>query len=85
MKGPIFLARRTYRMRRKRDLARMLPLAGAFLMVLPMLWGDVDSDSRRTSSDGLYLFVVWFGLILAAAILSRGLREEPSSDPEDKS
>ena len=77
MRGPIFLARRSYRIRRMRDLGRMLPFAGIFLLLLPMLWGKADSDARVTTSDGIYLFVVWLILILAAVLLARGLREEP--------
>tara|TARA_R110002096_G_scaffold43364_3_gene116773 strand:+ start:12580 stop:12831 length:252 start_codon:yes stop_codon:yes gene_type:complete len=76
MRGPVFLARRGYRMRRIRDLAKMLPFAGIFLLVLPMLWGRVGSDDRTTTTDGIYLFVVWGGLIAAAWLLSRGLRDE---------
>lgn len=79
MKGPIFLARRSYRRRRMRDLGRMLPFAGLFLLLLPMLWGKADSDTRVTTTDGIYLFVVWLGLILAAALLARWLREEPGT------
>lgn len=82
MKGPVFLARRSYRMRRMRDLARMLPFVGVFLLVLPMLWGEADSYTRTTTTDGIYLFVVWGGLILAAALLSRGLRDEPGLKDE---
>ena len=58
------------------DLAKMLPFAGIFLLVLPMLWGRVGSDDRTTTTDGIYLFVVWGGLIAAAWLLSRGLRDE---------
>jgi hypothetical protein len=37
-RGPVFLARRTYRQRRLADAARMLPLAAGVLMALPLLW-----------------------------------------------
>jgi len=63
-------------MRRLRDLARMLPFAGVFLLELPMLWGRAGSDVRITTADGIYLFVVWGVLIVVAGLLSRGLRDD---------
>lgn len=79
MKRPLFLAPQTYRQRRLRDAARILPVLAAFLLILPMLWGDDASDIRQTSSDGIYLFVVWLLLIAAAALLARRLSSEPDS------
>jgi hypothetical protein len=84
MKRPLFLAPQTYRQRRLRDAARILPVLAAFLMILPMLWGDDASDIRRTSSDGIYLFVVWLLLIAAAALLARRLSSEPDSTEPSK-
>ena len=71
--APVFLARRAYRQRRLRDGARMLPLAGAFFLVLPILWAPATTASSDTAWDGIYLFAVWLGLIGIAAILSHGL------------
>ncbi len=68
-----FLPRSGYRQRRLHDAARLLPLFGLFLMVLPILWSPVADDTRRTASDGLYLFGVWTVLILVAAIFARKL------------
>jgi hypothetical protein len=76
MKKPLFLAPQTYRQRRLRDAARLLPILAGFLIVLPMLWGEEASDIRQTSSDGIYLFGVWLCLIVAAAILARRLSGE---------
>jgi hypothetical protein len=76
MKKPLFLAPQSYRQRRLRDAARLLPLMAGFLIILPMLWGEETSDVRQTSSDGIYLFVVWLFLIVAAAILARRLSGE---------
>lgn len=90
MKRPLFLARRSYRQRRLRDAARLLPILAGFLIILPMLWGDADSDLRRTASDGIYLFSVWLFLIVAAALVARNLTEETDLrakhplDAEDK-
>lgn len=70
-RGPLFLKRGSYRKRRLRDAARMLPVLGAFLFALPMLWGD-----EGTASDGVYIFGVWFFLVLSAAAMARGLAGE---------
>ncbi|MGO4907197.1 hypothetical protein ACEN2J_02565 [Pseudorhodobacter sp. W20_MBD10_FR17] len=79
MKRPLFLAPQTYRQRRLRDAARILPVLAMFLLILPMLWGDDASDIRQTSSDGIYLFVVWLLMIASAALLARRLSSEPDS------
>ncbi len=36
-KRPLFLARAPYRRRRLRDAARLLPVVGGFLLLLPLL------------------------------------------------
>ncbi len=69
-RAPLFVARQSYRRRRLRDGARLLPLFGAFLFLLPMLWAPRDGADRGTATDGIYLFAVWAGLIVVAAILS---------------
>ncbi|GHC10533.1 MULTISPECIES: hypothetical protein [Gemmobacter] len=82
-RGPVFLARRSYRLRRMRDAARLLPVAGAFLFLLPILWAPAETEARDTAVDGAYLFVVWFGLIVVAALMARGLgaqEEEPGTE-----
>ncbi len=74
---PLFLERRSYRRRRLRDAARLLPLLGAFLLLLPLLWsGDGGGDGAGTARDGLYLFAVWCGLVLVCAVLSVGLSRD---------
>lgn len=79
-RAPLFLKRRIYRRRRLRDAARMLPVVGLFLMLLPVLWADGGADRPSTASDGLFLFVVWAGLVLAAAAMAPGLAEETVVD-----
>lgn len=68
---PLFLARQGYRRRRLGDAARALPVLGAVLWLLPLL--ALASNPRTTSGAGIYLFLVWLGLIVAAAVLGRGL------------
>lgn len=84
--SPLFLARASYRRRRLIDFARLLPLAGAFLFLLPVLWAPADpagGAARDTAMDGLYLFVAWGLLILAAALMAPGLRADPPADDPD--
>lgn len=70
---PLFLAPRSYRKQRLRDGARLLPVVGAFLVLLPILWAPAETEARDTAPDGLYLFVVWAVLVVVAALMSRGL------------
>ena len=72
--APLFLARAVYRKRRLRDAARMLPILGLFLWLLPALWAGPASAGR----DWVYVFAVWAGLIALAAALSPGLAEAES-------
>jgi len=76
-KGPTYLARRSYRQRRLRDAARMLPLLGAILWLLPLA-----ATSPRTGVTGLYLFGVWGILILLAGMLASRMSSEV--DPGEK-
>ena len=79
---PLFLARRSYRRRRMMDAARLLPLAGVVLILLPMLWHPAATPVPDTGRGMIYLFAVWLGLILAAAALARGLA--PALDAEEE-
>ncbi|WP_371039154.1 MULTISPECIES: hypothetical protein [unclassified Rhodosalinus] len=69
---PVFLQRELYRARRLADAARLLPILGACLFALPLLWRG-EGGEVSTSRAMLYLFAVWALLILAAALLSRRL------------
>lgn len=74
---PIFLERESYRRRRLGDAARLLPIVGAVLFMLPILWAGTGATARGV----IYLFVVWAILILVMAILSRRLSDtEPKSE-----
>ena len=78
--APLFLPRPDYRLRRLADAARLLPLFGGFLWLLPILWGPQDTVARDTAWDGIYLFLVWVGLIGAAATLAPGLAKAADDD-----
>ncbi|MEE4118008.1 MAG: hypothetical protein V2I65_03230 [Paracoccaceae bacterium] len=68
-RAPLFLHRETYRHRRVMDAARLLPLFGTALLLLPLLW----AEDHATASGAVYLFLAWFGLIVAAGLLARRL------------
>jgi len=80
---PLFLARQGYRQRRMIDAARVLPVFGAFLLLVPVLWdpaGSVDPDpAPRLAERGAYVFAVWALLVLGAALLGRRLQDADTS------
>lgn len=81
---PLFLKRRSYRKRRLRDAARMLPVFGLFLILVPILWKPGETARPDTAPDGIYLFVVWAGLVLVAALMAPGLADDSADDdPEE--
>lgn len=79
---PLFLARAPYRQRRLRDAARLLPILGFLLLLLPLLWTD---GSRRTliSGEVLYYFGVWALLVILAAVFAPGLRSGEAGEEEE--
>jgi len=79
---PLFLARRSYQRRRLMDAARLLPVLGAVLILLPGLWRPAETPDPDTGRGGLYLFIVWGALVVAAFTLARGLG--PSLDAEEE-
>lgn len=78
---PLFLARAPYRRRRLRDAARLLPVVGVLLLLLPLLWTK-EGQVRLTSGEVIYFFVVWFGLVVVAAAFAPGLRSGDGSGPD---
>lgn len=75
-----FVNRRAYRKRRAADAARLLPVLGAALIALPLLWRGDGADAGSTAAAMLYLFLVWAGLAALAAILSRWLSDDEGED-----
>ena len=79
-RAPLFLARAVYRQRRLRDAARLLPLVGFFLLMLPLMW----SDAAGAGHTAVYVFGVWALLIGLAAYVAPGLAQpEVDTPPED--
>jgi hypothetical protein len=68
---PPFVAPQSYRQRRLRDFARMLPVLGFALFLLPLL----GSAERSTGGAGLWLFACWGALIFAAKLIAGGLSQ----------
>ncbi|SDJ80150.1 hypothetical protein [Aliiruegeria lutimaris] len=68
---PLFLGREIYRRRRIMDAARLLPAFGTALLMLPMLW----APDHGTAAGAVYTFLVWFLLIIIAALLAHRLSE----------
>ena len=81
----IFLERQSYRRRRLADAAKLLPLIGFVLILMPILW----ADEARTAGGIIYLFSVWAILIAVVGFVSRGLSGtepehfEPPVDPDE--
>lgn len=77
---PVFLERQSYRRRRLSDAARLMPVVGLVLLILPLLWAD-----RATTSGGiLYIFSVWAILIGATRLISRRLSDfDPFGEPRE--
>lgn len=77
---PLFLGQEIYRRRRIMDAARLLPAFGTALMLLPMLW----APDHGTAAGAVYIFAIWIGLILAAAVIARRLSEPlRDRDPQE--
>jgi|JI81BgreenRNA_FD_contig_31_6014456_length_988_multi_5_in_0_out_0_2 peptidoglycan/LPS O-acetylase OafA/YrhL len=78
-RGPLFVERQSYRRRRLMDAARILPVLGFVLVLLPVLW--TQGGTMGTAGQALYLFGLWVALILAAALLSRPLGRDTPRHP----
>lgn len=76
---PVYLARRTYRQRRLRDAARILPIAGAIFWILPLI-----AARPLTSTTGIYLFGVWFVMICVAAAIAWRLEDVEDTAPQEQ-
>jgi uncharacterized membrane protein len=77
---PIFLERESYRRRRLGDAAKLLPVLGLLLFLIPVLWAGNGS----TGGGLVYLFGAWAVIIVIMKLLSRRLSEtEPKSSSVD--
>ena len=83
----IFLERRGYRQRRFVDAARLLPIVGLLLWLVPLVWPQSgDEGALSTSNATLFVFAIWFGLIVLGAFLAwKMVPRSNSVVPEDTS
>ena len=83
-KPDIFLERASYRQRRLRDAARLLPLLGMILWTIPLLWPHAEGAERFSAMAMISIFGVWVSLIVLAAVISVFLRpDDDAIPPED--
>lgn len=73
---PVFLERQGYRRQRLMDAARLLPLIGAGLFAIPLLWpGPNETDAPYSLSSAImYIFGAWAFLILIAVGFAYGVQ-----------
>lgn len=77
-----FVDRRTYRRRRLMDISRMLPVLGALLFILPLMWlpqlsstNDAqDQLSWPLSSVLIYVFSTWIVLLLLSVFFGLAVK-----------
>lgn len=69
----VFLEPQLYRRRRLIDAARLLPVFGMFLLIVPP---DLLPEGTGSSTTSLlvYLVMVWTALVVAAAVVGRYMR-----------
>lgn len=75
---PLFLQPEPYRQRRLIDAARLLPVFGTFLFVVPMLLLP-RGESGTTVQVMVYIFLLWALLILFTALIARYIRRAEAS------
>lgn len=83
-KAPEFLERTGYRLRRLMDAARVLPIFGLILLMLPLMRDQSRGQGGSTAAEAVYLFSVWLGLVLIAFGMSLGLRRALGSPHADQ-
>lgn len=88
---PVFLERQSYRRRRLMDAARLLPVFGALIFAVPLLWATPESaglsggdvEPVRMSFAIQYVFVSWAALIAVSVLF--GLRARKWGQAETQS
>ncbi|KIC43826.1 hypothetical protein RA28_19560 [Ruegeria sp. ANG-S4] len=83
----LFLERQSYRRRRLMDAARLLPLLGAAMIALPLLWPDESGGAGAVpmSAAIVYIFACWGILILISLLFgfaARRLSAREKDEPE---
>ena len=88
LRRPLFLEKAHYRRSRAIDAARILPIAGFVLLLLPILW--TGNERIGITHAALFVLGLWALLIVLAFWLGRLLRDPhapapavPQSPPAD--
>ncbi|WP_370303264.1 hypothetical protein [Pseudooceanicola sp.] len=81
---PLFLERQSYRRRRLMDAAKLLPILGAALFLIPLFWPTEGEAAVPMSRAMVFIFLVWAGLIGAAALFSLCVRSWGNADRAGK-
>ncbi|MFK7754582.1 MAG: hypothetical protein AB8B51_18790 [Sedimentitalea sp.] len=93
LKGAVFVERSTYRRRRLMDAARLLPVLGALMFAVPLLWGGAGDAAKDGAKDGagittsdamLYIFCAWALLIAMAFLFGLSARSWSSQASQDR-
>ena len=79
----LFLARDSYRQRRLRDAARMLPVLGLVLWLIPLMWRREAGQTGGMAAAVTVVFAGWALLIVLTALIVRRLRPEDGGAPDD--
>lgn len=80
----LFLERASYRQRRVRDAAVLLPIVGIVLMLLPLLWSGPDDGVSKSSVTVIYIFFGWVMLIFMTSAIAWLLRDAEQQDAQDE-
>lgn len=78
---PVFLQKASYRQRRVRDAARLVPLLGLVLLIMPLTW----LSDRTNASALVYIFGAWLALLMLSALLSSLIRSDAPPADQDPS
>jgi hypothetical protein len=79
---PIFLQRASYRQRRLRDAARLMPFVGLVLWAIPLSWQTGEEGADVGTSGLLYVFGVWVLLILLTAALASRIKGDTRAEDD---
>jgi hypothetical protein len=81
----LFLERRSYTQRRIVDGARVLPILGLVLWMIPLIWPRSGApDTMESSTSTLYIFAIWCILIVIGGFIAMRIgpiNETPAPKP----
>lgn len=81
-RSPVFHEKRTYRIRRLMDAARVAPILALALWLVPLVWPQSGDGRISTATALIYIFVVWAGVIVLTFGLSVFLGRVEDADAD---